>query len=271
MAAADSIGLKPSGDLMRIWQMLFSISLIGAAGLGLLVLAGGARGFLAPPLQAELVVQDFPVPEGFGINPDRVANFMADQLKQRLDDDQAIRFTLKSDVMKKVKDIVLPRLMNSTPVEAMMHEIPELSAILDIGSFRRTLIGAVRSATKAEDVALTVPGALLAEVDGVKVKITKTSTGLPALDLGEMAAGQSHKVILWLDESSLKSDMGRMVELGASEGQRGRVLLWGDHGWFGADVEALRWSRGLIGAVLAGALLFGLASLLLPLLPRRNI
>jgi hypothetical protein len=62
-----------------------------------------------------------------------------------------------------------------------------------------------------------------------------------------------------------------MVELGASEGQRGRVLLWGDHGWFGADVEALRWSRGLIGALLAGALLFGLASLLLPLLPRRNV
>jgi hypothetical protein len=255
---------------MRFWQVLLSTGLIGAAGLGLLVLAGGARGFLAPPLQAELVVQDFPVPQGFGINPDRVANFMADQLKMRLDEDQAIRLTLKSDMVKKVKDIVLPRLMNSAPVEAMMHDIPELSAILDIGSFRRTLTGAVRSANKAEDVALTVPGALLAEVDGAKAKITRTSTGLPALELGGMAAGQSHNVILWLDASSLKADMGRMVELGAADGQRGRVLLWGDHGWFGADVEALRWSRGLIGALLAGALLFGLAGLLLPLLPRRN-
>jgi hypothetical protein len=271
MRAADSIGATPSGDFMRFWQVLLSISLIGAAGLGLLVLAGGARGILAPPLQAELVVQDFPVPQGFGIDPDRVASFMADQLKQRLDDDQAIRLTVKSDMMKKVKDIVLPRLMSAVAVEDMMHDIPELSAILDISGFRRTLMGTVRSASKAEDVSLTVPGALLAEVDGAKVKITKTSTGLPALDLGEMAAGQSHKVTLWLNESSLKSDMGRMVELGASEDQRGRVLLWGDHGWFGADVEALRWSRGLIGALLVGALLFGLASLLLPLLPRRNI
>lgn len=255
---------------MRFWQVLLSISLIGAAGLGLLVLAGGARGILAPALQAELVVQDFPVPQGFGINPDRVASFMADQLKQRLDDDVAIRLTLKSDVMKKVKDIVLPRLMNSVVVDAMMHDIPELSAILYISSFRRTLMGTLRSASNAKDVALTVPGALLAEVDGAKVKITKTSTGLPALELGEMAAGQSHKITVWLDDSSLKSDMGRMVELGAADGQRGRVLLWGDHGWFGADVEALRWSRGLIGALLSGVLLFGLASLLWPLLPRRN-
>jgi hypothetical protein len=256
---------------MRFWQVLLSISLIAAGGSGLLVLAGYARGILAPPLQAELVVQDFPVPHGEGINANRVADLMADQLKQRLDDDPAIRLTLKSDVIRKIKDIVLPRLMNAGPVEAMMHDIPELSAILDISRYRRTLMGAVRSATNAQDVALTVPGALLAEVDGAKVKITKTSTGLPALELGEMAAGQSHKVILWLDESSLRSDMGRMVELGASEGQRGRVLLWGDHDWFGADVEALRWSRALIGASLAGVLLFGLAILLLPLLPRKNI
>ena len=46
--------------------------------------------------------------------------------------------------------------------------------------------------------------------------------------------------------------------------------MWGDQGWFGADVEPLRWSRGLIGAVLAGVLLFGLLSLLLPILTHRQ-
>ncbi|MFZ1680269.1 MAG: hypothetical protein WAT70_04555 [Rhizobiaceae bacterium] len=253
---------------MRFWHNLLSLGLTLAAGIGLYVLSGSGRALLAPSLQAELVVQDFLVPPGFGLDPNRVANFMADQLKSRLDDDVAIRLTLKPDVMKKVKDIVLPRLMNVVAVQSMMHDIPELSAILDIGAFRRTVSGTVRSTGPAQDVALTVPGALLAEVDGTKVRITTTSTGLKALRLGTMAAGQSHAITLWLDDSALNSDLSRTVKLGGAEGVRGRVLLWGDHGWFGADMEPLRWSRWLIGAVLAGVLLFGLAGLLLPFLRR---
>lgn len=255
---------------MRFWHVLLSLTLIGTAAISLLVLSGGARGLFAPALQAELVVQDFPVPPGFGIDPTRVAGFMADQLRQRLQDDIAIRMTLKNDVLKKVKDIVLPRLMNVVAVQTMMHDIPELSAILDIGKFHRTLSGTVRSAGAAQDVALTVPGALLAQVDGVKVKVVTTSTGLQALELGAMTAGQSHQITLWLDETALTVDMGKMVALGAADGQRGRVLLWGDRGWFGADVEALRWARWVIGGLLTGALLFGLASLILPLLMRRT-
>ena len=253
---------------MRFWHFLLSLALTLAAGVGLFVLSGEGRALLAPSLQAELVVQDFLVPPGFGLDPERVAGFMADELAQRLEDDVAIRLTLKPDVMNKVKKIVLPRLMNVVAVQSMMHDIPELSAILDMGAFRRTVRGTVRSASAAQDVALTVPGALLAEVDGDKVKITTTSTGLKALELGAMAAGQSHEVTLWLDESALDADLGRSVKLGAAEGMRGRVLLWGDHDWFGADMEALRWSRWLVGGVLAGVFLFGLASLLLPFLRR---
>ncbi len=255
---------------MRFWHVLLSCGLIFASGLGLLVLSGGARGLFAPPLQAELTVQDFPVPQGFGIDPARVAQYMADKLKQRMIDDVAIRMTLSSDVRKKVHDIVLPRLMNVIVVRQMMRDNPELSAILDIGSFRRTLSGTITSQRAASDVALTVPGALLAQVDGKKVAITRTSTGLTALSLGKLAAGQRVSVIVWLDASSLSADMGRMVLLGAAGGQRGRVLLWGGRGWFGADIEALRWSRWLIGAILAGAMVFGLASLLVGWLSGRQ-
>lgn len=255
---------------MRVWQFLVSISLLFASGLGLLVMAGGARDLLAPGLQAELVVQDFPVPPGFGIDPDRVAGFMAKELQDRLRDDVAIRLTLKSDAVQKVKDIVLPRLMNVVVVRAMMHDIPELSAVLDLSAFRRTVSGTVVSRNAAKDVALIVPGALLAAVDGEKVKVTTTTSGLTALELGTMTAGQSHALTLWLDESATKADMGRVIRLGAADGQRGRVLLWGDHGWFGADLEALRWGRWMIGLILGAALLFGLASLLLPLLSRRQ-
>lgn len=255
---------------MRFWNILIALCLILSAGLGLVVLAGGARGLLAPALQAELVVQDFPIPQGFGLDPERVAGFMADELGNRLKDDLAIRITLKADVLKKVREIVLPRLMNVVAVNSMMHDIPEMSAILDIGAFKRTVQGTIRSAKDAQDVALTAPGALLAEVDGKKIKVITTSTGLQALTLGDMKAGESHQIIVWMDATSVGVDMGRNVKLGAADGQRGRVLLSGDQGWFGADVESLRWSRGLIGALLAGVLLFGLLSLMLPILTRRQ-
>ena len=255
---------------MRAWQILLALGLILSSALGLLVMAGGARDLLAPPLQAELAVQDFPMPPDMSVDPDRVANYMAKELQDRVDDDLAIRMTLKPDVVKKVKEIVLPRLVNVVAVQQMLHEIPELSALLDLGSFKRTVSGSITSANAADDVAMTVPGALLADVDGQKVKVTKTSTGLAALELGPMTAGQSHKVTVWLDDSATRTDLGQSILLGAANGQRGRVLLWGDHGWFGADVEALRWGRWLIGADLAAVLAFGLASLLVPLLTRRQ-
>lgn len=255
---------------MRLWNLLLSACLVLAAGLGLVVLSGGAQGLLAPSLEARLKVQEFPVPKDLGIDPDRVADFMANQLAERLEGDVAMRLTLKPDVLKKVKTIVLPRLMNVVVVNAMMHDIPELSAMLDLGAFRRTVSGTVATSKAAQDVALTVPGALLAEVDGQKVKLTTTSTGMTALALGDMAAGQVHEVTIWLGEAAVGSDLGRTILLGAETSTRGRVLLWGAQGWFGADLEALRWSRWLIGAILGGTLLFGLASLILPLLTGRQ-
>ncbi len=254
---------------MRLWNILLSVALVLAAGLGLVVLSGGARGLAAPPLEARLVVQDFPVPEGFGIDPDHVAGFMASELAARMDRDLAMRFTLDRDVIKKVQEIVLPRLMNAVVVQAMMRDIPELSAILDIGKFRRTLTGQISTTQALQDVALTVPGALLAEVDGQKVKISTTSTGMTALSLGDMAPGDVHQVTIWMGEPALQHDLGVTVRVGAMR-TRGRVLLWGDQGWFGADLEALRWSRWLVGAILGGTLLFGLASLLLPVLTGRQ-
>jgi hypothetical protein len=117
-----------------------------------------------------------------------------------------------------------------------------------------------------------VPGAVLAAVDGKKVKVTTTSTGLAALELGTMMAGQSHQVTVWLDASATGTavDLGQSILLGSAGHERGRVLLWGDRGWFGADVEALRWARWVIGADLAAVLAFGLASLILPFLTRRQ-
>lgn len=255
---------------MRLWNTLLSVGLIASAGLGLLVLSGAAKDITAPPLEARLVVREFPLPGGFGINPERVAGYMADQLIDRMDADIAMRLTLKPDTMKKVKEIVLPRLMNVVVVQSMMRDIPELSAILDLGAFHRTVSGRISTTRAASDVALTVPGALLAEVDGEKAAITTTSTGMTALALGDMAPGEVREVKIWLGEAALENDLARTIRVGAAMGQRGRVLLWGMQGWYGADLEALRWARWLVGAVLGGTLLFGLTSLILPLLSWRQ-
>lgn len=254
---------------MRFWQTLVASGLILSSGAGLLIMSGQARVMFAPDLRADLVVQDFPMPPGMGVDPTRIADFMSRELQERLEEDVAIRLTLPADDMNRVRDIVLPRLMNVVAVQSMLDGIPELSALLDLGSFQRTVSGTVHSAGAAQDVALTVPGARAAAVDGVTAAVTVTSTGMPALELGDMAPGESRVVTLWLDDSAAGVDLGRTVLLGAAEGERGRVLLNGARGWFGADVESLRWGRWLIGGVLASVLIFGVASIVVPLLSAR--
>lgn len=255
---------------MRIWQAILAALLILSSGLGLLIMSGNARDLFAPQLQAALHVQEFPMPPDMGVDPTRVAEFMAAQLQRRMEGDVAIRLMLDDDAADKVQNIVLPRLMTVVAVQAMMREIPELSELLDMDAYRRTVTGTITSRAEAADVALTVPGLLLATVDGNRVAVTTTSTGMKALELGTMAAGQSHELVLWLNADSTDIDLGRTIRLGAANGEAGQVLLWGDRGWFGADVEVLRWGRWLIGAVLAAVFVFGLASLMLPFLKHRS-
>ena len=255
---------------MRFWQVVIASGLILSSSLGLLIMSGSARGLFAPGLQAELVVQDFPLPPDMGVDPGVVADFMAQELQRRLGQDIAIRLTLPSGSMDKVRDIVLPRLMNVVAVQTMLEEVPDLSALLTLNSIRQTVSGKLISRNAVSDIAITVPGALLASVDGKLVEITTTSTGMTALALGDMTAGQGYHVVIWLGETASEADLSKSILVGASGGERGRVLLGGAHGWFGADVEVLRWGRWLIGSILAAVLLFGLSNLLLPFFANRN-
>jgi hypothetical protein len=255
---------------MRFWHNFVASGLILSSGLGLLVMSGNARSLGAPGLLANLAVRNFPLPPDMGVDPARVAEFMAAELQQRLEDDIAIRMTLTDDSAVKVRDIVLPRLMNVVAVQDMLRDIPELSALLDLGSFSQTVSGDISSRGQANDVALTVPGALQATVDGAVVDIATTSTGMTALELGDMAPGQSVHVVLWLDGTAATTDLDRSIQLGAAEGLRGRVLLGGDRDWFGADLETLRWGRWVVGGLLAAVLVFGLASVMLPLVVARK-
>lgn len=196
---------------------------------------------------------------------------MAAELQTRMEQDVAMRMTLPDKTLRTVQEIVLPRLMNVVVVQAMMRDIPELSAILEITNFRHSVAGQVMVSEAARDVVLTVPGALLAEVNGEKHPVTTTSTGLTVIELGDLEPGQVVDLTVWAGETPPELDFGRAIRIGADRGKvSGRVLLWGGQGWFGADMEALRWSRWLVGALLTGVMLFGLASLILPLLSQRQ-
>ena len=160
--------------------------------------------------------------------------------------------------------------MNVVVVRAMIREVKPLHDLLAVGAFRRAAqIVVTNAGAAAADVALTLPGAVLAEVDGATVPVLITDTGLTAVALGDMAAGEVRALTVWLGADAVGIDLGDSTRIGAT-GRRGQVLLTGQGGWAGADLESLAWARWIVNAVLLGALVFGVAGLLLPYFDRRR-
>ena len=98
----------------------------------------------------------------------------------------------------------------------------------------------------------------MAEAGGQPVRIEKTATGLTAVSLGDMAAGESRVLTIWLGKAAVDAGagLGRQVLVGAAGGQRGKVWIYGLGPWFGADEEAMPVARWMI----AGALLMVLVA-----------
>ena len=218
---------------------------------GLLAMTGGLRNLASPGLSAELHLARFPLPQGFGLEPQEVADFMVVELTERATDDIALRLALGTDGQKKLIEVVIPRLVNSVVVRDMIAEIKPLNNVLSVGAFR--LAGQVTVTNRGEarkDVALTLPGLLLAEGGGIET----TENGLTALTLGEMAAGETRVVPVWLGEAAQAAGAGlsRQVRLGDGAGARGRVWIFGpEGGWTGADLQAIPAARWVVGGVLA--------------------
>ena len=247
----------------RFWGFAVSLLLVLAAAAGLAALSGGAGGMFAPALRADLRLAAYPLPTGFGIDVEEVAGFLADELQKRAAGDVALRLTMGAEGLKKLQDLVLPRLMSVVVVRAMLQQVRPLQNVLALGAIRQVVTGEVvnTGSTALDDVALTIPGLMLAEADGAALEIVTTDTGLTALNLGTLEPGQHRRLTLWLDAG----DVSAGLRLGATGGQRGRVHLRGGDGWPGADLEVLAWARWLILALLAGVLVFGLAGMLLTL------
>ena len=225
---------------------------------GLLAMTGTLRQLASSDLSAEVHLAEFPLPQGFGLEPQEVADFLVLELTERATDDIALRLALGSDGQRRLIEVAIPRLVNAVVVRDMIAEIKPLHNVLSVGGFR--LSGQVVITNRGDarsDVALTLPGLLLAEGGEVET----TSNGMTALHLDELAAGEVRVVKVWLGEPAVQAGAGlrRQLLLGDGAGSRGRVWLYAPGPWAGADLQAIPPARWAVAGMLA---VTGLAAVL---------
>jgi hypothetical protein len=220
---------------------------------GLLSMTGTLRGLISSPLTAEVRLAPFQVPSGFGLDPKEVADFLVKDLTKRAETDIAVRLAMGTQGQEQLIKVGIPRLVSLTVVRDMIRDIPPLAKVLSVAEFKiaARITVANRGAARS-DVALTLPGAVLAEADSGSVAITTTSSGLTALSLGDMAAGEERVLRVWLGQAAVDagSSIGRSVLLGDGAGQTGRVWVYDQANWQGADLQAIPPARWMIAAVL---------------------
>ena len=116
--AAQSKG-KPNhheSGIMTLTRLLFigfAILIGGAAALGLAVLSGHVAEFTDRDLTARVVVSDFQLPTGFGIDPNVVATYRSDAMQLRAEGDVALRLGMAAEGLAQRTDVPIPRLVNT--------------------------------------------------------------------------------------------------------------------------------------------------------------
>ena len=234
---------------------------------GLLAMTGTLRPLVSPELSVEVHLSDYPLPQGFGLEPQVVADFLVAELTKRGTDDIALRLALGVEGQKRLVEIAIPRLVNSAVVRDMIANIQPLANVLSVGEFRMSARVVVQNRGAARsDVALTLPGAVLVEAETGTAEIETTSTGLTALNLGEMAAGEVRVLRVWLGEAAAGAGagIGKQVLLGDAAGTAGRVWIYGQGAaWQGADLQAMPVARWVIGGVLVLAFIGSVLTMLM--------
>jgi hypothetical protein len=242
--------------------------------LGILAMTGNLRLFLSPQLSAEVHLTEYPLPSGFGLEPQIVADFLVQELVDRATSDIALRLALGAEGQKRMIEIGIPRLVNSVVVRDMIKNIKPLANVLSVGDFRIAARVVVENRDAARrGIALTLPGAILVEAESGSAAIKATSTGLTAIDLGDMAAGESRVLNVWLGQAAVDagSAIGGQMLLGDANGEAGRVWIYGQELWQGADLQAMPFARWAIGGVLMVVFVASLLTLVLTALARLGV
>jgi hypothetical protein len=244
---------------------------------GLLAMTGVLKGMISPPLSAEIQLAEYPLPSGFGLEPQVVSDYLVEELTKRAQEDIALRLALGTGGQTKLVQIVIPRLVSSTVVHDMVRDIKPLANVLSVADFRKSAKVVVTNHGKdSAGVVLTIPGAVLVEGQEGTPAIETTSTGLTAVTMGDMASGESRHLTVWLGKTAGEGKtFSSQVLLGDAGGQSGRVWIYGQtSAWPGSDLEAMPLARWLMGGVLMLVFLLSGLTLIfaaLSALPRRKV
>lgn len=238
-----------------------------------LACAGGVAAFwgltrlVAPArLSAEVRLDPLVLPSGIFVDPQIVADDLTRHLTEQAERDVAIRMTLGKDNVAKMLEVVFPRLVTSTAIGGMFQRIPSLKGILSLGQFRAAARISVANLgpTRLEDVAMTLPGALVAETaDGRALEIHVSKAGPRAVRIGTLEPGARLDFAAWTTSPPDAPGMAEAIRLGAAGGAAGAVTLYAGEGWLGEPLAAQPWARWLVGTVLVSSALTALGVLAL--------
>jgi len=243
------------------WSAFLALVLAVVCALGIAALAGKARSFMAPTLTADMELSAFPLPSKLSLDADTISAQLSGVMQKNAQEDVALRLALGRGAQQKFTEIIVPRLFSPQSVRSILRDVQSLAAVLSIGEVRRSAIVTVENRGAAIDaLAITTPGIVLAEAEGVALGIVTAESGLTAVDLGPIARGGRISINLWLDGRAElpRADFARLVRLGAPGAQVGIVRIAGGATWNGADLEVLPWARWIILTVLVGGFVSGL-------------
>ncbi|MHA6728825.1 hypothetical protein [Devosia sp. A369] len=237
------------------WVMMILLLLLAAGSLsGVAVFAGLLRGWAPGPLVAEVQLQQFRLPAGFGIDPPLIAGHMVTQLKDRVDKDVALSVILGTEGARQLREVVVPRLVHPDLIARMMDNIPPLKTLTEVQNYRSSATVSVHNegATVLTDVALTLPGTLRAETAEGPLTIVTPVEGLQTIILADLQPNEIVVLEAWQDRRlDIEGALDARITVGAA-GVDGTVVIYGRQEWAGQAFETNVWGRWAAWIILIG-------------------
>jgi hypothetical protein len=250
------------------------VALVLASLTSLLALGGYAGDLTRSAISADVHLHSFAVPGSFRVDRNELSESLLRQIEERAATDVGLRMSLDELGRKQLTDLIIPRLINPSVVARLIQDVPALSAILDISSYKSVAEIVVSNNTDGSlnDAVVLLPGLIGAQnMAGVPVGVITTEPGLTALSLGTLTAGESRALTVWMNLSVLELQaVQSKIRVGAADGLNGQVHMFGRTDWTGRDLEVLPWTRWIVSFVVAFCGLSALGALLVLMLRARQ-
>ncbi|MEC7764956.1 MAG: hypothetical protein VX874_23835 [Pseudomonadota bacterium] len=233
----------------------------------LLVMTGRWDSVRGTPLTAQVLLNDVAVPSNYAIDPVVITDELLRRMQDRAGRDLALSIMMGDQGLALMREQALPRLLNAGVVRRMLEDMDGLGQVIaysDYRSFAQVQI-VNRSGAPLEDVALTLPGAVLAERDGAALPIRAHDNGLMSVSFATLDANETAALNVWFAlEPGAVASRSEDIRLGADHGVRGTVQMFrAAPDWNGAELQDRSWARWLVSGTLLAVVVAALAALAL--------